>query len=119
MRTRVNIAGAFAKKNELKMFIFKNKHILNNLDVTVYDGINNCSWNGGRINRDIGTKLGTLVTPAGLKEYFPIKQGEDNSDQEFVKDFVSSLGKANKGTDNIFGSMNLNIKDDTTPFTEL
>lgn len=53
MRTRVNIAGAFAKKNELKMFIFKNKHILNNLDVTVYDGINNCSWNGGRINRDI------------------------------------------------------------------
>jgi len=73
----------------------------------------------GRINRDIGTRLGTIVTPEGLKEYFPIKQGEDNSDQEFVKDFVSSLGKANKGTDNIFGAMNLNIKDDTTPMTAL
>jgi len=73
----------------------------------------------GRINRDIGTKLNTLVTPEGLKEYFPIKQGEDNSDQEFVKDFVSSLGKANKGTDGLFGSMNLNIKDNTTPMTAL
>jgi len=53
MNVRVNIAGAFAKKNELKMFIFKNKPLFRNMDVTVYDGINNCPWNGGRINRDI------------------------------------------------------------------
>ena len=35
------------------MFFFKNKHILEYFDITVYDGINNCQWNGGRINRDI------------------------------------------------------------------
>lgn len=50
---RFNIAGAFSKSNELQIYIFRNKHKLKNFDITVYDGINNCSWNGGRINRDV------------------------------------------------------------------
>jgi len=50
---RFNIAGAFSKKKELKLYLFKNKDIIKNFDITVYDGINSCAWNGGRINRDI------------------------------------------------------------------
>lgn len=52
-KIRFNIAGAFSKKDQLMMFFFKNKDILNDYSFTVYDGINNCKWNGGRINRDI------------------------------------------------------------------
>jgi hypothetical protein len=43
-----NVAGAFSKFNVLSLFIMKNK-IRN---ITVYDGINMCKWNGGRINTD-------------------------------------------------------------------
>jgi hypothetical protein len=50
---RFNIAGAFSKSKELRLYFFKNKDIIKNFEITVYDGINNCSWNGGRINRDI------------------------------------------------------------------
>lgn len=50
---RFNIAGAFSKSRELMLYFFKNKNIIKNFDVIVYDGINNCAWNGGRINRDI------------------------------------------------------------------
>ena len=50
---RFNIAGAFSKNKELKLYLFKNKDIIKNFDITVYDGINSCAWNGGRINRDI------------------------------------------------------------------
>ena len=50
---RFNIAGAFSKRKELRLYFFNNKNIIKNFDITVYDGINNCSWNGGRINRDI------------------------------------------------------------------
>ena len=50
---RYNIAGAFSKSKQLKLYFFKNKDIIKNFDITVYDGINSCSWNGGRINRDI------------------------------------------------------------------
>lgn len=50
---RFNIAGAFSKSKELRLYFFKHKDIIKNFDITVYDGINNCPWNGGRINRDI------------------------------------------------------------------
>ena len=50
---RFNIAGAFSKSRELMLYFFKHKDIIKNFDITVYDGINNCPWNGGRINRDI------------------------------------------------------------------
>jgi hypothetical protein len=50
---RFNIAGAFSKSKELRLYFFNNKNIIKNFDITVYDGINNCPWNGGRINRDI------------------------------------------------------------------
>ena len=50
---RFNIAGAFSKSVELKLYFVRNKPLIKKLNLTVYDGINNCSWNGGRINRDI------------------------------------------------------------------
>ena len=50
---RINIAGAFSKSKELRLFIIRNKKLIKDFDITVYDGINNCPWNGGRINRDI------------------------------------------------------------------
>ena len=50
---RFNIAGAFSKNKELKLYFFKNKDIIKKFHITVYDGINSCRWNGGRINRDI------------------------------------------------------------------
>lgn len=48
------IAGAFAKFKEISLMIVKNRRIAKNL--IVYDGINNCAWNGGRINRDLHWK---------------------------------------------------------------
>src|SRR6056300_423020 len=50
---KINIPGAFAKSKELRMFVTLNKKICDKIELTVYDGIDNCSWNGGRINRDI------------------------------------------------------------------
>ena len=52
-KIRFNVGGAFAKADQLMMFFFKNRAALKLFDITVYDGTNNCQWNGGRINRDI------------------------------------------------------------------
>ena len=52
-KIRFNVGGAFAKKDQLILFFFRNEDILEKYDITVYDGTNNCQWNGGRINRDI------------------------------------------------------------------
>lgn len=52
-KLRFNIGGAFTKAEQLMMFFFKNKEVLQTYDFTVFDGINNCSWNGGRVNRDV------------------------------------------------------------------
>jgi hypothetical protein len=43
-----NIAGGFTHFNIIKDFIKKFKNIYN---LTVYDGLNYCAWNSGRINR--------------------------------------------------------------------
>ena len=53
MKPRINIAGGFAKKHLLIPWFFKNKSMHDTVDVTVYDGIQLCPWNGGRINRDL------------------------------------------------------------------
>lgn len=53
MKPRINIAGAFAKKHLIVPWIYNNKDIIDHVDITVYDGINLCPWNGGRVNRDI------------------------------------------------------------------
>lgn len=52
-KMRFNIAGAFGKSDQLMMYFFKNKDLIKKFNITVYDGINNCAWNGGRVNRDI------------------------------------------------------------------
>jgi len=49
------VAGAFSKFKEISLFMLKTSFYKRN-NVTVYDGINNCPWNGGRINRDIHWK---------------------------------------------------------------
>jgi hypothetical protein len=43
------VSGAFIKFKELSLYFMKNKV----KNITVYDGINDCKWNGGRINRSI------------------------------------------------------------------
>jgi len=48
-----NIAGAFAKFTELSTYFVLNRKILDKVNFTVYDGINLCHWNGGRINEEI------------------------------------------------------------------
>jgi len=48
-----NIAGAFANFKPISLFFLRNKDLLSQHSFIVYDGINNCRWNGGRINRDI------------------------------------------------------------------
>ena len=48
-----NIAGAFANFKPISLFFLRNKDLLDQHSFIVYDGINNCRWNGGRINRDI------------------------------------------------------------------
>lgn len=53
MNIEVNIGGAFSQKEFLLRYLLKNKHVAKKLKLTVYDGINTCSWNGGRINRDL------------------------------------------------------------------
>jgi len=50
---RINLGGAFSKKQQIVPFVIKNKHMLKSFETVVFDGINNCPWNGGRINRDI------------------------------------------------------------------
>jgi len=53
VKTRINIAGAYSKHTEIKFIIKSIPEILTECDITVYDGIRNCSWNGGRINKNI------------------------------------------------------------------
>lgn len=44
------MAGAFSRTVPLMKFLTKYKP---DADIVVYDGINKCDWNGGRINRDV------------------------------------------------------------------
>jgi len=46
------IAGAFSHFSDLSKYILKNKP-QNKYNIVVYDGINLCKWNAGRINRNI------------------------------------------------------------------
>jgi collagenase-like PrtC family protease len=48
---RYLIAGAFSKSISIIKFI--TSRLADASDIVVYDGINKCSWNGGRINRDV------------------------------------------------------------------
>lgn len=54
----LTIAGAFTH-NIIPSLIKLKKH----LKITVYDGPNNCAWNGGRINRDI------YITQTDIEKY--------------------------------------------------
>lgn len=47
------IGGAFARSKAIQLFILKNRNRINSHNITVYDGINKCAWNGGRVNRDV------------------------------------------------------------------
>lgn len=48
---RYLIAGAFSKSIPIIKFLSSN--MTNSEELVVYDGINKCKWNGGRINRDV------------------------------------------------------------------
>ena len=48
---RYLIAGAFSKSVPIIKFLTTN--LVDTNELVVYDGINKCKWNGGRINRDV------------------------------------------------------------------
>ena len=48
---RYLLAGAFSKTVPLIKFL--SNRIVDTSQLVVYDGINKCRWNGGRINRDV------------------------------------------------------------------
>ena len=47
---RFLIAGAFSKNIPIMRFLKKYK---DDAHIVLYDGINKCDWNGGRINREV------------------------------------------------------------------
>jgi hypothetical protein len=57
MRQRFLLAGAFSKSKVLIKFLSKYK---GDSEIVVYDGINKCRWNGGRINREIYYSQGLI-----------------------------------------------------------
>jgi len=48
---RYLIAGAFSKSVPIIKFL--TNRLVDNSKLVVYDGVNKCKWNGGRINRDV------------------------------------------------------------------
>lgn len=44
------LAGAASRFQQISYFLFKHKQILHDMKFTVFDGLDNCKWNGGRIN---------------------------------------------------------------------
>jgi hypothetical protein len=47
---KLNIAGAFTFNWQI---FFMKTSLHKKINISLYDGVNNCCWNGGRINRDI------------------------------------------------------------------
>jgi len=52
----LKIAGGFIYKDKLLPFILKNKWN-KKFYLSIYDGVNNCKWNGGRVNYENNIKL--------------------------------------------------------------
>jgi len=48
---RYLLAGAFSKTVPLIKFL--SQRIVDSTQLVVYDGVNKCKWNGGRINREV------------------------------------------------------------------
>jgi len=57
----LNVGGAFT--HPFLSFFVKNKNKFKNIKLTLYDGVNNCAWNGGRINRNI------FITQKDIEKY--------------------------------------------------
>jgi len=47
------IGGASKHYKHILIYFAKNRNYLKKYNIIVYDGLDNCSWNGGRINREI------------------------------------------------------------------
>jgi len=47
------LAGAFARFDEISHFAIRNNLLRHYKRITVYDGLNHCAWNGGRIHSGI------------------------------------------------------------------
>ena len=45
-----NISGGFCKFKDISLFALRNNFFRNYKKITVYDGIENCVWNGGRLH---------------------------------------------------------------------
>lgn len=53
MKINVLIGGGISMFDRISTFITDNEDIFEYLNLYVYDGLNNCKWNGGRVNRNI------------------------------------------------------------------
>ena len=53
MKLNVLIGGGISMFDKLSNFIDTNEDIFEYINLNVYDGLNNCKWNGGRVNRNI------------------------------------------------------------------
>ena len=49
----VRIGGGVSKYKLIMIFMARNKNLIDDMQITYYDMPNDCSWNGGRINRNI------------------------------------------------------------------
>jgi hypothetical protein len=47
------VAGAFSHFSDISLFVLRNPGFLARNRLVVYDGVDDCAWNGGRINRDV------------------------------------------------------------------
>ena len=129
MKVNLNVAGAFNKFNIIIKQILKNK----NVNFTVFDGVENLPWNGGRVNYLYNTnfdldklkiynKLGVGVFITFSNQFIDITDKRGNEILEYLN--VSSLNGVIIVNENLRKHIrenfkNLKIMFSVTGFNEL
>lgn len=80
------IGGASVHYKALSLYFVKNRKKLANIDITVYDGISNCSWNGGRVNRDLE------LSNAQINVYYSLNIGIALTFSNYIIDLKDEVG---------------------------
>jgi hypothetical protein len=89
---RYLLAGAFSRSIALIKFL---SHYNGTAELVVYDGINKCRWNGGRINRDIGYTDGLInyYYSKGIKIALTMTNHKINLDDEVGNHLLEKFHK--------------------------
>lgn len=92
----INIAGAFCKFKLLKLIILKYK---GNLPLAVYDGVEDCKWNGGRINN--GNKFDKNILDYYNNKNIPVfltfSNSQINLDDKIGNELLEQISGFNNG----------------------